>query len=228
MSDPALPPSLVDDITALRRRIEALETIARSPVIGTTPEGTVRVYDADGDAIVHMGTDAAMLSDISETDIGLSVVTVDNDKVLLSASETHGLGPQHAMGFIREATDTAVTVAAGSGDTLCWRVTVGRILADCVVADFALNTGASADCAVTIETDTGGATTSALNVGTSFGGFVLVRWEHGLTIGAGPYTFEVHVDVTGSGNADVFPPRYFNWCAKPVMAPQPAGGLTTA
>ena len=206
MSDPALPQDLHTHIRALERRIAALE---RSPqlVSSSIKGGAIRVLDSSGNEIGVIG----QFDGSGETDAVGMRIQDSTGADLLFVTEASGFGiPVRGVPW-RENPAVFQSTTSGTFTTL-WSAFLPVVEANAVRATCVVTLDAADEAEVKVYVDGSTETdTVTLSGATATQWTVTLNWEHGLTRGVGPYTFQLQVRRSSGTTAavNVYEPTVF-------------------
>jgi hypothetical protein len=206
MTDPALPQTLLTEITDLKRRLAALE---RSPQLKSSSikGGTLRVLDASGNPILEAGE--ISIDGGTVTSDGLRISTPGGEPVL-QVSANRGLTLPAVVYPWRDSPNQATAITSAAWTTV-YESRIESLHGDSLRSDWSvtLDSGVSADIRVQITTGPVNTDTVAIAFATAATWTFALRWLHGLGMGSGPYVVRIEARRTaGAANVNVFEPYH--------------------
>lgn len=204
MTDPALPQTLLTEISDLKRRLAALE---RSPQLKSSSikGGTLRVLDASGNPILEAGE--INIDGGTATSDGLRISTPGGEPVL-QVSANRGL-TLPAVVYPWRTDPNSYTAITSASWTTVYESRIENLHGDALRSDWVvtLDSGVSADVRVLITNGSIVTDTVSVAFATASSWTFALRWLHGRTLGTGPFVVRIDAKRTaGSANVNVYRP----------------------
>ena len=206
MTDPALPQSLITELSDLKRRLAALE---RSPQLKSSSikGGTLKVLDSSWNSILEAG-EIGVDGDTT-TSAGLTITTPGGEDVFRVTADRGLTLPSLVAPWIdAPLTSTAVTSASW---TTVYESRIENLSGDALRSDWqvTLDSGVSADVRVMITSGSVVTDTVSIAYATASSWTFALAWLHCKGLGTGPYIVRVDVKRTaGAANVNVFRPYH--------------------